>query len=97
MHVDIHLIKRDFDKNNGNRKLPFDQALRKSRKDTVLDRPVAHEPPVDKDIEAPGGPAGYPRGTDPAGYRKPVALQCDGMKIRPAICAEHIRHTVEMF
>ncbi len=96
MHVDIHLIKRNFDKNNGNRKLPLDQALRKSLKDTVLDRPVAHEPAVDKDIEPPGGAARHPRRTDPAGYRKAVAVKFDGMKIRPGIFAEHIRHPVKM-
>ena len=55
MHVDIHLIKRNLDKNDGNRKLPFNQTLRKSIKDTVLDGAVAYKSAVDKDIQPAGG------------------------------------------
>jgi hypothetical protein len=50
MDVDIHLIERNFDKNNGDRKLPFHQALGIPLKYAVLDAAVANKSTVDKNI-----------------------------------------------
>ena len=53
VHVDIHPIKGDSDKNDGNGKLPFYQALGKARKDTMLDGAVPHKAAINKNIEPP--------------------------------------------
>ncbi len=50
MDVDIHLIERNFDKNSGNRKLPFNQALGIPLKYAVLNAAVTNESAVDKNI-----------------------------------------------
>ena len=96
MHVNIHLIKRNFDKNNSDGKLPLHQALRKSLKDTVLDRPVAHKPAVDKDIDSFRGAAGDSGGSIPAADRNDIFTIFEGVEIRFNAASEHICNPGQM-
>jgi len=74
MHVNIDLVKRNPDENHGHRKLPFDQALRKSCKNTVLDGSIAHKTVIDKNIQPPGCPARNGRRANPTRNGYAVAL-----------------------
>ena len=66
MNVDIHLIERDFDEHNGDRKLSFNQALGIPLKYTVLDAAVADKSAVYENIKSSGCPPRHFRRTDPA-------------------------------
>jgi hypothetical protein len=59
--IDIHLVERQVQKQNGEGKLPLHQPAAVAFEKGVLNHPVPHPAPVHIEVDPPGGAAGQPR------------------------------------
>ncbi len=90
MHVDIHLVEGQLQKQGGQGKLAFHQPAAEAFEQRVLDHPVAHPPAVDEKEGAPRGAARQAHRRQVAAQAQRSAFAAHGRQLLGFERAEHI-------